>query len=259
MEIISHFSIVCSDCGGNRIFSRQSSYKEALKLGVTRCHKCSIKHRRLSKSEQLHTWEYTCPVCGEIKHYKNRNALARAIRQKSFCRKCFLLKYKKYETEADRVRDWYERHKKRVIESSKIRYQKEREKRKNGDIETIMKFRLQKLRNRAKLKGVSCSVTKEELLQCYKNQQGKCYYSGMPMVLTLEGAGTIEENPYQITVDRLDSQKGYDKDNIVLCCLVANSAKSVLSQEEFFTFIENVYHRIKTSLRSKEITDSHIL
>jgi 5-methylcytosine-specific restriction endonuclease McrA len=42
-------------------------------------------------------------------------------------------------------------------------------------------------------------------------------------------------------MDRIDSSKNYSKENVVPCCKQCNSAKSTLSQEEFFNMIKAIY------------------
>jgi hypothetical protein len=49
------------------------------------------------------------------------------------------------------------------------------------------------------------------------------------------------DGKYIMSVDRVDSNKGYVKDNIVLCCSIINSMKNTLSTEEFFSIIKVLY------------------
>jgi hypothetical protein len=44
-------------------------------------------------------------------------------------------------------------------------------------------------------------------------------------------------------IDRLDSSLGYIVGNVVPCCKICNTAKSTMSVEEFFAWIERVYRR----------------
>jgi hypothetical protein len=43
-------------------------------------------------------------------------------------------------------------------------------------------------------------------------------------------------------IDRVDSTGGYTQDNVVSCCVTCNRAKLVMSQSEFYDWIERVYH-----------------
>lgn len=46
-------------------------------------------------------------------------------------------------------------------------------------------------------------------------------------------------------IDRIDSSKGYTKDNIVPCCKICNIAKHNMSQNEFFLWIKQVANNLK--------------
>lgn len=62
------------------------------------------------------------------------------------------------------------------------------------------------------------NITYHDVLSLWKNQEGKCYHSGMPMNYT--------KNEWRISIDRIDNNRGYEKDNIVLCCLEFNTRKT---------------------------------
>jgi hypothetical protein len=46
-------------------------------------------------------------------------------------------------------------------------------------------------------------------------------------------------------IDRLDNNKGYEKNNIVPCCKLCNQAKMDLSYKDFLTLIEKIYNKHK--------------
>ena len=248
MEIIetsqTKWTLPCDLCGRERVFKLYRSYKYALKLNNRICYRCALPLRKVAHPSS-HIWERPCPNCSNTISYKSQHHLTRAIQENSVCRKCFLKKVKKYDSPKQARKAWYRAHRELVIEYVRRHKEKASNLRHSGDLFTVMNLRLYKLRSRAKKKGIPATITVEDLMECYKIQDCKCYYSGMPLVLTMTGNGDITDNPYQITVDRLDSTKGYEKGNIVLCCLVANSAKSVLSSEEFYSFVEKMYFTMK--------------
>jgi hypothetical protein len=65
------------------------------------------------------------------------------------------------------------------------------------------------------------------LLNQFKIQEGKCYYTGEK--LSFDNYGT---NPNFATIDRLDPSKGYVKGNVVFCSSIANKVKQNLSFPE---------------------------
>ena len=83
---------------------------------------------------------------------------------------------------------------------------------------------------------IKCELTYDDVVQIYDNQNGKCYYTGLEMVLL--GA----KSPYKISIDRIDSNKNYSVDNCVLCCQCINYAKNMYSVEEFRLFLKNTYN-----------------
>lgn len=67
--------------------------------------------------------------------------------------------------------------------------------------------------------------------ELFYSQGGKCYWLKIYM----------ESNHYllQPSLDRIDNERGYYKDNIILCSLFANRGRNQASFEEFESFIKN--------------------
>jgi hypothetical protein len=62
----------------------------------------------------------------------------------------------------------------------------------------------------------------------HKKQDGKCYWTGIRYNWTCGGA----YDPYQVSLDRLDPDKGYSPDNVVLTTLMANKLRAELPEHE---------------------------
>lgn len=77
-----------------------------------------------------------------------------------------------------------------------------------------------------KIKGRDLSV--EFLDNLYKSQNGKCAISGKEMTY-ITGKGRVSTN---ISVDRIDSSKGYEEGNCQLVCLQVNFMKQNLTDSE---------------------------
>jgi len=63
-----------------------------------------------------------------------------------------------------------------------------------------------------------------------------CPYLNIKLTYTVESCN----HPTTISIDRIDSSKGYTKDNIQVISRLANLMKSYATQEQLITFAENV-------------------
>ena len=106
---------------------------------------------------------------------------------------------------------------------------------KNAPIEEILEELLKCAKRRGNQKEkYKCSITIEDLTEIYTKQSGKCYISGKEMK-------TCVGSPDKISLDRIDSNKGYTKDNIGLVCVQINIMKSDMSLDLFAEYIKNIY------------------
>jgi len=100
-------------------------------------------------------------------------------------------------------------------------------------LEGVLYLRCKKARGRARKKGMEFNLTPEFLLELWNLQDGKCFYSGIDM--------TYNRNDlYTVSVDRVDSNKGYTQDNVVLACWGVNSMKNSYTREEFIALCQAV-------------------
>lgn len=71
-----------------------------------------------------------------------------------------------------------------------------------------------------------------------KSQNNKCKYSGIEF-----GDSFLDKYTYP-TLDRIDSSKGYTKDNVCLCTWYVNTMKNNASTEQFKTTIKQIYENL---------------
>ncbi|MDO8610966.1 MAG: hypothetical protein Q7R95_10580 [bacterium] len=103
----------------------------------------------------------------------------------------------------------------------------------NSILIKLIGCRHSKIQYKCTKENLSFDLTREFLLEIYNKQNGKCFYSGIEMELDHKKL-KMNDNPYLLSIDRIDSDKGYTQDNIVLCCLFCNTMKSTFSVKEFF-------------------------
>lgn len=97
------------------------------------------------------------------------------------------------------------------------------------------------IRNNAKKRKLKFNLDRTDLYEIFKKQNGKCYYTNIDMKVISNGesfSGRDQPDLDVVSVDRIDSSKGYFKNNIVLCCNSINKAKGSASFNEFKKFLQ---------------------
>ena len=96
------------------------------------------------------------------------------------------------------------------------------------------KFRkhLRKIKDR----DPNCNITLEDMLEIWNQQEGKCVYSKVE----LQPSKNKQSNNqiYTLSVDRIDSSKGYIKDNIQFISIAMNHMKNNMTHQETLELIE---------------------
>lgn len=93
----------------------------------------------------------------------------------------------------------------------------------------------------ASRRGLEYTLTQSELRSIVTQP---CYYCGIdkPHIKKIQkrmSNNIVREYKYT-GIDRIDSNKGYVFGNVVPCCKICNCAKSTLTQQEFFDWIQTV-------------------
>ena len=112
--------------------------------------------------------------------------------------------------------------------------QKRSTKKKYSSIEGRLATFLVSCKNSAKRRGQECTITRNDLIEIWKEQEGKCNYSGLEMT-------TEPSKMTTVSVERINSNIGYTRSNTVLVCNYVNRMKSDLTLDEFFKFCFKVH------------------
>lgn len=103
------------------------------------------------------------------------------------------------------------------------------------------------VKRRCKKNKMECEITGPMVRQMWETQNGVCALTGVVMKYVPAGAGNFTmNNPFGLSVDRINPLKGYVSGNMRLVCFWANNAK--------YTFGDDVFYRmcrIATDLNSK--------
>jgi hypothetical protein len=106
---------------------------------------------------------------------------------------------------------------------------------KTAPLEEIFKEQLYNANKRATKRGkYTCDITVAELIEIYNKQSGKCYISGRELKTEV---GHLD----RISIDRIDSTKGYTKENVGLVCSQINLIKLDMSVELLLTYVKDIY------------------
>jgi len=100
---------------------------------------------------------------------------------------------------------------------------------------TPFRYYLRNSKNRFK----EFDLTLEDLKDIWDNQKGKCPYTGYDMLLNTYNA-RYKNNMLVASLDRIDSSKGYVKDNVEFVCVAINYLKNTFSKEDTTSFLYNL-------------------
>jgi hypothetical protein len=108
--------------------------------------------------------------------------------------------------------------------------------------EAFLRWKYSKLTDRVKKmkKSIVSDITINELIAIYNAQQGKCALSGLPM--THNAPGFIYSN---ISIDRIDPNGGYTKNNVRLVMKILNTLRNDGSDVDLYQFVEETYEGMR--------------
>ena len=89
--------------------------------------------------------------------------------------------------------------------------------------------RLKSLCTKAKHRTKEFDIIDQDLFDLWKNQNGRCAYTKLPLLATANQFNTV-------SLDRVDSSKGYVVGNIQLVCSAINKMKQEYTEEMFLLF-----------------------
>ena len=98
------------------------------------------------------------------------------------------------------------------------------------------------LTGNAKVRGLEVGINKQDIINIWKSQKGLCALTGLPMQLVQAKRinRTRNLNHYRASVDRIDSERGYHKDNIRLVCAYVNIMRSDMTDEQLRFWCEAI-------------------
>jgi hypothetical protein len=113
-------------------------------------------------------------------------------------------------------------------------------KQKNWINNNIIKVRVLAAKHRAIRKKITFDIDDEFINELFEKQNGLCKYSGVLLDITNTGSNENQMNINSLSIDRIDSSKGYTKDNVVLVTAIVNNMKNDLTENEFLKTITKI-------------------
>jgi hypothetical protein len=120
----------------------------------------------------------------------------------------------------------------------------ENQKRRRLDEGVFVSQTFYNIKTRAQKKGLEVDITRDYLLETLQATEYKCAVTGI--TFDRNSSGRKKANAFRASVDRIDSNKGYTKDNIRWVCWAVNQMKSDRTDEEFKFWVETLYKAISS-------------
>jgi hypothetical protein len=168
------------------------------------CKICRSSNRKTLSFEKPTSGEKKCPNCKETKQYsKFSKDKCSTNGCQTYCKLCQKINMSNYYASLD--------------------------------YKGFIKLGYNDLKGNAKKRGIVVNITYDDIIKKYDNQNGNCALTGYKMTHRRQELGKKRSDRYlyNISIDRIDSQKSYDCENIQLVCSIVNTIKWDLPQTEF--------------------------
>ena len=171
----------------------------------------------------------SCKTCGKMKHPME-------FHTKQLCNQCRKDYEKNYVATHKKEKKLYdEAYRKNPDKQERIKKNELNKK-------TSVEKRFSTWKASAKQRGKEWTLVLEDLTSLPL----KCFFTGEDLVMEPKQLNSV-------SIDRIDSNKGYHRDNIVFCSLAINYMKQSYTKEEFYELCEKVvnYKNKQDSTKSK--------
>lgn len=232
-RVYGKFEVFCSTCE-TLILRNNHAIQKRKKHFCDRA--CWAKDQHAPRKAQTETCH--CPHCSrdlpkeEFTWYvpKKGKKKGRQIR-KGYCRACTSSTLKEYQsTHKDQARARHAAWRSKSLAAG------------NDDaLRWYFARHISSYRKRSKDNGYPpCDLDVVWLTELFRKQEGKCFYTQVPLIWDTYGVGKGNNKFNAMSLDRVDSRGGYTKSNVVLCTWAVNLTKRALSDTEFYALCELV-------------------
>jgi len=201
---------VCPICK-EKIKSRLSPSYLSKISSCTKCRRIKVKNKFLSENRFLNGKNIAtnCEKCDVELNEANRARNNKSGKLWCICNKCYSQKRKTYRNNL----------------SSKIKSKEYALKRRESNWNNYL-FSLVKKRY------PDTDLSPEYIKEMWNKQNGLCFWFKIPMTITAKN-----KFPSKPSIDRIDNDKQYTKDNCVLCCYSANIGRNINNVDDWNDFL----------------------
>lgn len=186
------------------------------------------KQGEYNKETDLYFWSYVDKSHTRARWLTKEQFEIRREKSREYGKKHWSKYYKKKSS-------YYQKNKEKALENGKKRYY---DNKKYHPMYVRFNNTLINTKSRNKKgRNLEHSLKLEDAFEKFENQNGKCYYSGLELIVDYGNDG-----PRELSFERLDSNMGYTKENVVLSCKMLNLAKNKYSLEEFKLFFKELFN-----------------
>lgn len=101
-------------------------------------------------------------------------------------------------------------------------------------------------------KDLECTITENDIKKLYESTNGKCALTGISMThIAYQNSDKVLKNKWNMSIDRVNSTKGYIPNNIQLVCSIINKMKGDLRDSKILLVCDKIYRT-----RRKEVDKS---
>lgn len=124
----------------------------------------------------------------------------------------------------------------------------------NSTIEKYLSYRFARMNRTSIVRGINVSISKEDFMNQFHIQNGKCFYTGVDLICKV---GREKERGV-LSIDRVDTTKGYVKGNVVFCTYRINSVKNDLTLEEIKEWMPGFFQKIADFLGEQNAASTEL-
>ena len=203
------------------------------------CKSCTIQYYK--KKDSLRRWSGFCRKCSMKNKIENKN-----LDQIKMCKKCKIFLPKTIENflfnkkgfaysycrncKAKWLADRRIPSTRKKLTESEL-YEKRCKREKVKQIDKWHKILFATAKSSSSKKNRDFDITEEFILELFEKQNGLCYWYGVPLIPSNE-----TRYPQKPSLDRLDCNLGYTKQNVVLSCMAANIGRNNCNADVFENF-----------------------